>query len=70
VLVPAFSFETDEPESKLVWGRIRMLREIADDSNAGFAGTIRVMTTLEFLQHHFPEMDHRDVLLTRDPFEP
>ena len=31
----------------------------------GLYGSLRVITTLEFLQHHFSEMGHRDLLVTQ-----
>src|SRR5215471_12066906 len=39
-----------------------MLREITDDPNIGSYGMLRVMSTLEFLQHHFAKMGHRELL--------
>src|SRR5215831_15008097 len=52
--------------TKPVGCTVKMLGEILDDSSVGFCGTMRVMTTLEFLQHHFPKMGHRDLLVTRN----
>src|SRR6266850_156734 len=33
-------------------------------------GMLRVITTLEFLQHHFSEMGHRDLLVTQNLSQP
>src|SRR5215469_5771894 len=46
-----------------------MLREILDDPDVGFCGTMRVITSLEFLQHHFAKMGHRDLLVTHNLFQ-
>jgi hypothetical protein len=54
--------------AKLVWGSVKVPREIADDSSVGFCGTMGVITTLELLQHHFAKMGHRDLLVTHNLF--
>jgi hypothetical protein len=36
---------------KLVRRLVKIRRELADDSDVGFCGTIGVITALEFLQH-------------------
>jgi hypothetical protein len=36
---------------ELVRWLVKICREIADDSDEGFCGTIGIITTLEFLQH-------------------
>jgi hypothetical protein len=36
---------------ELVRWLVKMLRELADDANVGFCGTMRVITALEFFQH-------------------
>src|SRR5215472_12697591 len=55
--------------AKLVGCAMKMLREIMDDPNVGFCCTMRVITTLEFLQHHFAKMGHRDLLVTHNLFQ-
>src|SRR5271165_5492432 len=39
--------------AELVGRLVKMFRELPHDSNVGFRGTRRVITTLEFLQHLF-----------------
>jgi hypothetical protein len=36
---------------ELVGRLVKIRRELADDSDVGFCGTMGVITTLEFLQH-------------------
>ena len=55
--------------AKLVGRAMKILREIMDDPNVGFCGTMRVITSLEFLQHHFAKMGHRDLLVTHNLFQ-
>jgi hypothetical protein len=39
---------------------VELLREALDGANVTLRGSFRVMTTLEFFQHHFAKMGHRD----------
>src|SRR5215472_10696141 len=41
---------------------MKMLGEVTDDADVGFCGTMRVITALEFLQHFFAKLGHRDLL--------
>jgi hypothetical protein len=52
---------------ELVGRLVKVLRELADDPDVGFCGTMRVITTLEFLQHLFAKLGHRDLLNFCDP---
>jgi hypothetical protein len=36
---------------ELVRWLVKILRELADDADVGFCGTMGIITTLEFLQH-------------------
>src|SRR5215472_5934689 len=45
---------------------MKIFREVADDTDVAFCGTMRVITTLDFLQHLFAKLGHRD-LLSCDP---
>ena len=51
---------------ELVRWLVKILRKIADDANVGFCGTIGIVTSLEFLQHHSAKMGHRDLLVTHN----
>jgi hypothetical protein len=39
---------------ELVGRLVKMHREVADDPNVGFCGTMGIVSPLEFLQHLFP----------------
>src|SRR6266436_5680973 len=44
-------------------GRLmEMPGEFLDDQDVGFYGTLSVITTLKFFQHHFAKSGHRDLL--------
>src|SRR5438445_10630035 len=45
---------------------MEMAGEFLDDPKVGFYGTLSVITTLEFLQHHSAKMGHRDLLVTHN----
>jgi hypothetical protein len=47
-----------EPVGRLM----EMPGEFLDDPDVGFYGTLSVITTLEFFQHHFAKSGHRDLL--------
>src|SRR6266849_3766962 len=47
-----------EPVGRLM----EMPGELLDDPDVGFYGTLSVITTLEFFQHHFAKSGHRDLL--------
>jgi len=48
--------------SELVGRLIKMLGKVTDDADVGFCGMMRVITALEFLQHFFAKLRHRDLL--------
>jgi len=39
--------------------------ELLERFNVRGYGSLRVISTLRFLQHHFAQMGHRDLLVTR-----
>jgi hypothetical protein len=43
---------------------VEALRKIFDTADITAYSFCRVVETLEFLQHHFSEMGHRDLLVT------
>src|ERR1700676_4487461 len=43
---------------------VEVLGEVLHDSQVPFYGTLGVITTLEFLQHLFSKLGHRDLLVT------
>ena len=49
---------------ELVGRLVEVLGEILHDSQVPFYGTLSIITTLEFLQHHFSKLGHRDLLVT------
>src|SRR5215469_14676167 len=53
---------SDLLRSELVRRLMKMLGEVADDPDVGFCGTMRVITTLEFLQHFLTKLGHRTSL--------
>ena len=55
-----------EPVGRLM----EMAGECLDDPNLGSYGTLSVITTLEFLQHHFAKMGHRGHLLVTHNLSP
>src|SRR6185436_19705577 len=50
--------------SEFVGRLVEVLGEVLHDSQVAFYGTLGIITTLEFLQHHFSKMGHRDLLVT------
>jgi hypothetical protein len=51
------------PGAQAVWGKMESSREIFDGADVTIYGSLCVITALEFLQHHFSEMGHRDTSL-------
>jgi len=49
--------------SQAVRRKVESSREIFDGADVGIYGSLGVITTLEFLQHHFSKMGHRDTSL-------
>src|SRR6266849_7684067 len=56
--------------AQTVWRTLEASREIFHYPNVTAYGSFSVITTLEFLQHHFSEMGHRDLLLTQNLSQP
>jgi hypothetical protein len=52
---------------ELVGRLVKVRRELADDPDVGFCGTMGVITALEFFQHLFAKLGHRDLLNFCDP---
>ena len=50
--------------AKLVGSLVEVLGEVLHDSQVAGYGILSVITTLEFLQRHFPKLGHRDLLVT------
>ena len=44
---------------------VKKPKEIFNYADVEACGIFRIITTLEFLQHHFSEMGHRDLLVTQ-----
>jgi hypothetical protein len=49
---------------------MEVLGEVLHDAQVAFYGTVGIVTTLEFLQHHFSETGHRDLLVTHKILPP
>ena len=49
---------------------MEVLGEVFHDFGVGLYGSLRVITTLEFLQHHFSKMGHRDSFLCDPTISP
>jgi hypothetical protein len=45
---------------------VEILGKIPQGASVGFYGTLSVIATLEFLQHHSSEMGHKDFLVTQN----
>src|SRR5947209_8772746 len=58
--------------AQLVRWTTEMPGKILHDFQVGVYGSLRVIATLEFLQHHFSKLGHRDLLVTHkiSPSEP
>ena len=50
--------------SKLIRRTPEMFRERLHNLQVAVHGSLRVITALEFLQHHFAKLGHRDLLVT------
>jgi len=51
--------------TKLVGRTMEEAREVLDRIQVHAPGRFSVITTLEFLEHHFSKMGHKDLLVTR-----
>ena len=66
---PTSSWLSTTESSDVVWpqliGRpVEKRRELPDCQQVRSYGSLRVITTLEFLQHLFSKLGHRDLLVT------
>src|SRR5580704_6415051 len=52
--------------AQLIRRLVEVLGELPDCQQVRPYGSLRVITTLEFLQHHSSEMGHRDLLVTQN----
>ena len=52
----------DLVQAELIGRLVEVLGKIADDLQIRPRCILRVITTLEFLQHHFVQLGHRDLL--------
>src|SRR4051794_14668452 len=55
---------TDVFRPKLVGALSEVSRELLNGVDVGSYGILGVIATLEFVQHHFSKMGHRDLLVT------
>ena len=46
--------------AQTIWGAVEPSSKVFDYADVGACGKLRVITSLEFLQHHFSQMGHRD----------
>ena len=56
--------------AELVGRLVEVFGKILHDSQGAFYGTLGIGTTLEFLQHHFSKLGHRDLLVTHKVLSP
>src|SRR5437588_12245634 len=52
------------PGAQAIRGAAEVSRKILDCADVGTCGMLSVITALEFFQHYFSEMGHRDLLVT------
>jgi hypothetical protein len=48
--------------SELIRRPMEIFRELPQSERMGFYDSLGIITTLEFLQHHFAKLDHREPL--------
>jgi hypothetical protein len=48
--------------SQLVWSTMEVLGELFQNERVGFYGILGVISPLEFIQHQFSQMGHKDLL--------
>src|SRR4029077_18208033 len=58
------------PRAQAVRRTVESSSKIFECADVVACGMLRVITTLEFLQHHFSEMGHRDLLVTQNLSQP
>ena len=51
--------------AQLIRAAMEVFGEFSHSAEVGLRSTLRVITTLEFLQHHFSLLGHRDLLVTQ-----
>src|SRR5215469_858948 len=56
--------------TQTVWRAVEVSSEILECTNVLTSGNLCVITALEFLQHHFSKMGHRDLLVTHNLAQP
>src|SRR5216684_7736492 len=61
---------TNVSRAQAIRRAVESSREIFDYADVEACGIFRIITTLEFLQHHFSEMGHRDLLVTQNLSQP
>src|SRR5215469_18196733 len=58
------------PRAQAIRWAVEVARKFLDGTDVTAYGFCRVVTTLEFLQHHFSKMGHRDLLVTHNLAQP
>src|SRR5215468_725500 len=58
---------TNVSRAQAIWGTVETSRKFLDGTDVTAYGSRKVVTTLEFLQHHFAKSGHGDLLMTRQP---
>src|SRR5438094_8054162 len=58
------------PRAQTIRSAVEVASEIFNGANIGSCGMLSVIKTLEFFQHHFFQMGHRDLLVTQNLSQP
>src|ERR1700739_1967615 len=58
------------PRPQAVRRTVESSREIFDCADVTACGSLRIITTLEFFEHHFAKSGHKDLLMTRQLTSP
>src|SRR6516162_1250439 len=53
------------PRAQAIRWTVEVASKVFNCANVRTCGIVSVITTLEFLQHHFSESGHKDLLMTR-----
>src|SRR6516165_12500464 len=53
------------PRAQAIRWTVEVASKVFHCADVGTCGIVSVITTLEFLQHHFSESGHKDLLMTR-----
>src|SRR5215470_11007644 len=56
---------TNVSRAQAIWGTVETSRKFLDGTKVTAYGSRRVVTSLEFFQHHFAKSGHGDLLMTR-----